>query len=90
YLTIMLCCAMFFNLSAQSNRAKVISGTVHSADGKPLPGVTIRLKQLKISTLTDAFGQYSIAVPSDSLQLEFRLIGYEPLNEQVYLKGESE
>lgn len=90
YLTIMLCCAMFFNLSAQSNRAKVISGTVHSADGKPLPGVTIRLKQLKISTLTDAFGQYSIAVPSDSLQVEFRLIGYEPLNEQVYLKGESE
>ena len=52
-----------------------ISGTVRDDKGLPLAGVTITIKGTDRATVTDAKGQYKIAVPSDNSILVFTYIG---------------
>lgn len=54
-------------LPAMSQDAKLpvtISGKVQSADGKPLQGATVQLKESLISTLTDATGSFTLTIPA--------------------------
>lgn len=56
---------LFTGLRAQQ---KTITGTITSADGTTLPGVTVRIKGSSNGTLTDQNGQFSIsATPEDVL-----------------------
>jgi len=56
---------------------RTVSGTVtDKADGKPLPGVTVRVKGATGGTQTGADGKYSILFPSGSTTLEFSYLGY--------------
>ena len=52
-----------------------VSGTVTSADGARLRGVTVRIRGTSTSTVTDADGKYSITAPADGV-LVFGRIGY--------------
>lgn len=55
-----------------------VSGTVTDAQsGDPLPGVNIAIKGSTLGTSTNADGQYSLNVPSDSDILVFSFIGYQ-------------
>lgn len=56
---------------------RTITGTVTDAqDGKPLPGVTVRIKGAKGGTQTGANGRYSITAPSSATVIEFNYLGY--------------
>ncbi|MRG44205.1 SusC/RagA family TonB-linked outer membrane protein [Chitinophaga sp. SYP-B3965] len=53
----------------------LITGTVTSAAGEPLPGVNIRIKNSSNGTITNDKGNFSIKAPS-SATLTFSYIGY--------------
>ncbi|WP_158798636.1 TonB-dependent receptor [Pedobacter sp. L105] len=56
---------------------RTISGRVTgSEDGRPLPGVTIRLKGAQSGTSTASDGRFSLKVPPGAKTLEFAFIGY--------------
>ncbi len=65
-----------FALSALAQE-RTISGKVTSADdGGGLPGVNVLLKGTSNGTVTDAEGNYKLAVPAAGGTLQFSFIGY--------------
>ena len=59
------------------SQTRVIKGIVTSADdGSALPGVNVNLKGTSNSTVTDAKGNYTIAIPSGGGKLVFSFAGY--------------
>lgn len=57
-------------------QTKVVSGTVKDSSGNPLQGVSVKVKNKKGGTQTDAFGSYSINIDGSST-LIFSYVGYE-------------
>jgi len=63
----------------------LIAGKVTSSDdGEPLPGVTIKIKDTKTSTVTDVSGVYSIRASKGQV-LQFSYIGY--LTQSITVTG---
>ena len=61
-LLILMCIA-----SSAVAQNRTITGTVtDSQDGKPLPGVTVKIKGSQIGTITSADGKYAITVSGNS------------------------
>ncbi|MBN8856217.1 MAG: SusC/RagA family TonB-linked outer membrane protein [Sphingobacteriales bacterium] len=64
-----------------------IVGTVQSDDGKPLDGATILLRNTKISTVTNAKGQFFLPnVPQGTYVLEVTYIGYEKYFQSIVVE----
>jgi TonB-dependent starch-binding outer membrane protein SusC len=59
-----------------------VSGTVVTAAGVPLPGVTIRVQGSDIHTVTDASGKYRLSAPADAT-LIFAHVGERPISMAV-------
>ncbi len=59
-----------------------VSGTVKSAAGQPLQGVTVRIRGTTTTTTTDAQGKYSITAPPDAI-LVFASIGYRGVGQTL-------
>ena len=59
-----------------------VTGTVTSAAGAPLPGVTVLIRGTTTSTVSDNDGKYSITAPANAV-LIFRRIGYREIGQQV-------
>ncbi|MEO7990673.1 MAG: SusC/RagA family TonB-linked outer membrane protein [Chryseolinea sp.] len=75
-----------FSISSIPNPDIIVSGTVTEEDtGAPLPGVNILVKGTTLGTVTDANGNFSIAVPSGESILVFTFIGFIP--QEVSLNG---
>ena len=63
---------------------KTISGTIRdAATGQPLSGVNINVKGTATTVVTDALGNYSLAVPSNESVLVFSYVGYGTLERPV-------
>lgn len=69
-LIVSICCTQVF---AQGNQ---VSGTVTDSSGAPLQGVTVKVKNAKTSTMTNAQGGFTIMLSSSSGTLEFSSIGF--------------
>jgi len=54
-----------------------IKGTVSDGKGVTLPGVTVTVKDSKVSAITNVDGQYNIVVPQGKTMLVFSFIGME-------------
>ena len=67
-----------FAISFTFGQAKTIKGKVTSASEGPLPGVNIVLQGTTQGIMTDAGGNYSIAVPGPEAILVFSFISYTP------------
>ncbi|WP_316825946.1 MULTISPECIES: SusC/RagA family TonB-linked outer membrane protein [Pedobacter] len=53
-------------------------GRVTDENDKPMPGVSVRIKESNIATLTNNAGEYTIIVPVPDKQiLQFSFVGYE-------------
>lgn len=63
----------------------VTGRVVEAATGDPLPGATILVSGTSTGTITDFEGNYSLAVPEGSKQLEFSMIGFE--HQLIQLEG---
>lgn len=59
-----------------------VSGTVTSAAGVPLPGVTVRVQGTDTRTVTDANGKYRLSAPADAV-LTFAHVGDRPVQTTV-------
>src|SRR5207237_5413162 len=59
-----------------------VSGTVTSATGVPLAGVTVRVQGADTRTVTDASGRYSVRAPADAV-LIFSRVGQRPVQTTV-------
>lgn len=57
---------------------RTITGKVLDEKGTPIPNVTVLAKGSQIGGTTDAEGSFSVSVPSNTTQLLFSIIGYEP------------
>ncbi|WP_114780685.1 vWA domain-containing protein [Botryobacter ruber] len=56
----------------------MVTGKVTStADGKPLPGVSVQVKGTQTGTVTDKQGKYKLSVPENRKVLVFSFIGYK-------------
>jgi TonB-linked SusC/RagA family outer membrane protein len=64
-----------------------VSGTVTDADGKSLPGVSIRVEGTNTGVLSDADGRYTISVPDRNSILVFSFIGYT--TERIPVEGKT-
>ncbi|HEY9261851.1 SusC/RagA family TonB-linked outer membrane protein, partial [Chitinophaga sp.] len=73
-LLVLLCLCSTLALFAQQN----ISGKVKDAvSGKPIPGVTVRVPNTNKGTITDAVGQFTLAVPAGTTSLLVSYTGYK-------------
>ena len=71
-LLILMCIA-----SSAVAQNRTITGTVtDKQDGKPLPGITVRIKGTQNGTTTAANGQFSLSATSSAASLEISSIGY--------------
>jgi len=58
-----------------SSNIQNVRGKVVDADGDPLPGVNILIKDTYIGTVTDLNGNYSLTLPQDASHLHVSFIG---------------
>lgn len=64
------------NTSPFSMAQLSISGKVTDENSQPLPGVTVRVKNTRLVTLTDKDGRYNFNSPVEGNMLVFSLLGY--------------
>ena len=64
---------------AQTKQTREIIGTVEDEQSLPLPGVTIKIKDVNLGTATDKEGKYKLKIPVDmeKFTLVFSFIGME-------------
>jgi outer membrane receptor protein involved in Fe transport len=75
--------------SAMAQQVATIRGTVTSAGGGALSGVTVTLKGTNNSTATNASGKYAIQrIPMGEQTLVFRWLGYAPQEKKVTVTGD--
>jgi TonB-linked SusC/RagA family outer membrane protein len=65
----------------------VVTGTVTSADGEPLPGATVQEKGTTNGTVTDVDGNYTINMQNPNGTLVFNFLGFE--TQEVDVQGRS-
>ncbi|WP_202909881.1 SusC/RagA family TonB-linked outer membrane protein [Mucilaginibacter pedocola] len=71
--------ALLFILKAQAQQTINVTGVVtEQATGKPLPGVTVKVKGTTNGIVTDVNGGYKLTVPQDAV-LQYSFIGFEPI-----------
>ena len=67
---------MALGTMAMTGQVREITGRVVStADGEPLPGVSVAVKGTSVGTITDTDGRYKIGVPQDGRDLVFSFVG---------------
>ncbi len=64
-----------FTMLVNAQERKTITGTVQDSTGKGIPDVSVRVKNTKTGTVTDAQGNFSVFANSNDV-LEFSSIGY--------------
>jgi TonB-linked SusC/RagA family outer membrane protein len=64
-----------------------VTGRITDATGEMLPGVTVKVKEAAVSTITDANGKYSINIPNANSTLVFTFIGLT--TQEIRISGQS-
>ena len=89
--------ALFISIAALSNAAPVknkkidalpagsLSGVVtDKADGKPIPGATVSIPDLRTGTITDANGKYTLnRLPKGSYLVQVSFVGYASVTQRL-------
>ena len=77
------------NAQAQVTEDFVIEGRIEDEQGKPIPNVSVKVDDLKISTSTDANGHYILKLKPGKYAVRFSFIGYQFLVKKADLTGGS-
>jgi TonB-linked SusC/RagA family outer membrane protein len=67
---------MFVATTAMAQERTVTGTVTDKQDGKPLPGVTVRIVGAAGGTQTSSDGKFALSVPSTGTQLSFSYLGY--------------
>lgn len=82
--------SVFLLMNGQHSMAaeqQTVSGTVTSADGIPLAGVNVFVKNTSIGTQTDFDGNYSLNVSDENAVLVFSYLGFA--EQEINLNGQT-
>jgi len=73
------------NQSITQKKNSTVSGTVLDDAGQPLPGVTVKIKDVKnaAASITDINGQYSLKIEDSYVEIQFTYLGYSTIVEKV-------
>lgn len=82
-LLFLICC--YSTSFAQAKFA--LSGSVTDSKGKPIPAVTITIKDSTIGTYTDVNGKYSLTISAGKYVLEVSMLGYESQEQEVEISA---
>lgn len=81
-------CLLLFSFASFSQSKNTLSGYLKdSSDGEKLIGATVYVLEAKTGATTNAYGFYSITLPSGSYTLEFSYIGFQKKIQQIELTG---
>lgn len=58
------------------SQGNTVTGTVTDSAGAPLPGVTVRVKGAKVTTITNDQGNFTIPIQATNATLEFSSVGF--------------
>ena len=61
----------------------IITGTIKDSLGKPLEGVTVKVKKTTVKTTTDKNGHFSLKVDDKNAVLVFSYVGYETIERTI-------
>lgn len=89
FLVILLCIGNIDGLYAERTEAQqtqTITGVVVDIEGLPMPGVNITIKGLKIGTITDENGSYTMMNLTMNQVLVFSFIGFQ--TQEIEFKGQ--
>lgn len=79
---------LIFQLSIKA-QSPILSGKV-SANGIPLPGVTLYISELQKGAITNIEGEYKISeLPSGTYKIKISFVGYEPLEDSIEIKNDN-
>ena len=71
---------------AQNVKKFAISGEIKDAkNGEELIGASVSIPSLKVGTVTNAYGFYSLSVPSGNYEVEFTYLGYKTIVKKIEL-----
>eukprot|EP00388_Colpodella_angusta_P039538 GDKK01047618.1.p1 GENE.GDKK01047618.1~~GDKK01047618.1.p1 ORF type:complete len:1010 (-),score=41.22 GDKK01047618.1:1618-4647(-) len=63
---------------------RTVSGTVTDKEGgKPIPGVSVKVRGAKAATQTEANGKFTIKVPASATTLEFSYLGFTTVTRDI-------
>ncbi|MGB4775906.1 MAG: DUF5686 and carboxypeptidase regulatory-like domain-containing protein [Daejeonella sp.] len=86
-------CALFIifltGLNVQSQTV-TISGKITDQEGKPVPFVSIYLKNTSNGTSANIDGDYQLKIPTGNHTLVFKAIGYRPENKEINVKADQQ
>ncbi len=92
----LICILLLLNLGISTNSAfpqgngSAIKGKVTDQNGNPLSGAAITIEKSTLGVHADVDGNYLLEGLKDGIYLlKFSFIGYEPLEREVNLKGET-
>lgn len=73
----------------QTQKSRLVSGTVKDKDGNPLPGATIRIKDTQVGVITDNEGFFKMDIPEvQDLTLVISFVGYKTVMVKPEKKSE--
>ncbi len=70
-LKLVLLCVLLTKVADLDAQSSIVTGTVTSSSGEPLPGVTVFLKGTATATATDAYGKYTMDAKGETLVFTF-------------------
>ena len=84
-------CLALLVLPVQAQRWGTVQGTVtDSADGTPLPGVTVIVQDTDFGTATTPSGRYSLRLPTGRYALRFSSVGFTTRVDSVRVTDEDQ
>lgn len=86
FFTLLLNCLVVSNSIGQNTEKHTISGTIKDAkNGEELIGASIVVSELKSGVLTNAYGFYSLNIPSGKYKVSFSYLGYATIVKEIDL-----
>jgi len=84
----LMCCLMLATANDTWAQKKVtLSGYIKdSSNGEELIGSTVYVQELKLGTVTNLYGFYSLSLDPGTYTIVFGFIGYEPITETIDLQ----
>ncbi|MFM8738610.1 MAG: carboxypeptidase-like regulatory domain-containing protein, partial [Cytophagales bacterium] len=76
---ILLTASLLFTINALAQSTLVSGVVLNTEDSKPLPFANIRLKDVKLGTVTDEYGKFHISIPDQhkTSPLQFSYVGFK-------------
>ena len=69
-------------------QAGIVSGTVRDKDTqKALPNVNINVLESDFGAVSDPYGNYKLEIEGGTYQLEFSMIGFKPIVENINIQN---